>query len=651
MPSPPLSPTGRHRPADAPQRPAADPAPVAQRASVEPPRQRAASSPLQARNSSPSSPRLPSPSASDAASAAQSGDFDPLRTVSTLGGTGGLAPRQALSRTASRGSSGSFDPLATISFGSPSGSVRGDASQRSASSGSVHASASQRSASSGVAAAGPSMLQRAVRALDIHGLVTHADDKEFLRDVAPHVQRLRASLSEMKDSLGRLEGLPPRLHAPLRQRLDKAIAAADSLLTDQPLPSRMAKGAVMFAALSPLPLALPFLTKPKQLQYAALTIAHYSKTLIGMGGLVSRPKTDNAQWMRHFNERHLTAFLPAALSVGPLLAKPDLVSSPAFYVPTGIALTAAAFASAYPDKVKSLFRSVANARRGDQGEDGITDEVRDEIRQMLGGVRPAEQEISTTRNELGPRGLSLSDSTQAQASAVTGSVNDLFKAVGALTHHLEAIAIDQGDGDGPAVARRGDPDRSAKVAMAVFSGIATFGSAAIVYPDIVGVTDFASDAAFVTTLMASIAMDPAKTKQDSLAMFKSMVGLSLLSIGFLGANKISPFLGEDMAKMVAGTAAIVGANLTLPGPVGQAAGMLIEAGADVGSKVYQQMKRGLGFGGDAGHPDADADALSDLSSVGPAAAIVSPQAADGPALPAAQPMAHNPAYAPGERGP
>jgi hypothetical protein len=594
---------------------------------------------------------LPSPSSSQR-SEPHAGGFDPLQALSSLGGSGGLAPqRQPLSRTASRSSGASFDPLATISFSSGSVQGPGAASEGLASGSLAPGPASEHSAAaSGVAAARPSMLRRAGTALDIHGLLTQANDKQFLLEVAPHLRSLKASLGQMKNALGDLEGLPPQLRAPLRQRLDKAIAAADGLLTDQPLASRMAKGAAMFAALAPLPLALPFITKPKQFQYAALTVAHYAKTLVGMAGLVAKPKTNNAQWMAHFNERHLTAFLPAALSIGPLMAKPDLVSNPAFYVPTGIALTAVAFASAYPDKVKDLLRNAAHSMRGDSGAVEIPGDVQRQIQQLLGGVRPAEQALVDARDGLGPRGLSLSDSTSSQLSAVTGSVDGLFKAVGALAHNLETIHVDEADGEGRAAPRRQDPDRAAKVAMAVFSGIATFGSAAIVYPDIVGVTDFASDAVFVTSLMSAIALDPAKNKQDSLAMFKSMVGLSLLSIGFLGANKISPFLGEDMAEMVAGTAAIVGANLTLPGPVGQAAGMLIEAGADIGSKVYQQLKRGLGFAGDAGHADAHADASSDLSSVGPAAANVSPQAADGPALPAEQPMAHNPVYAPGERG-
>lgn len=571
--------------------------------------------------------------------------------MSSLGGSGSPALPQPLSRAASNRSGASFDPLATVSFGSGAVPGHGAASEAAASEGPAPELASEHSAGGAVAAARPSMLRRAGTALDIHGLLTQANDKQFLLEVAPHLRSLRANLQQMKNGLGNLDGLPPQLHAPLRQRLDKAIAAADGLLTDQPFASRLAKGAAMFAALSPLPLALPFITQPKQFQYAALTIAHYAKTLVGMAGLVAKPTTNNAQWMAHFNERHLTAFLPAVLSIGPLLAKPDLVTDPAFYVPTGIALTAAAFASAYPDKVKDLMRNASRAMRGDSAAVEIPDDVQRAIQQLLGSVRPAEQALVNARDGLGPRGLSLSDSTSSQLSAVTGSMDGLFKAVSAVAHSLEGIEVAAGDGEGRAPARRQDPDRTAKVAMAVFSGLATFGSAAMLYPDIVGVTDFASDAVFVTSLMTSIALDPAKNKQDSLAMFKSMVGLSLLSVAFLGANKIAPFLGDDMAKMVGGTAAIVGANLTLPGPVGQAAGMLIEAGADVGSQVYQQMKRALGFGAEGGHADAHADAASDLSSVGPAAAHASPHAADVPAaLPAAQPMEHNPVYAPGERG-
>jgi hypothetical protein len=597
---------------------------------------------------------LPSPSSSQR-SEPHAAAFDPLQPVNPFGDSDGLALPQPLSSAASGRSGASFDPLGTISLGSGSVRAHGAASQARASEGPAPELASEHSAAAasggGLAAARPSMLRRAGTALDIHGLLTQANDKQFLLEVAPHLRSLRANLQQMKNALGDLDGLPPQLRAPLRRRLDKAITAADGLLTEQPLASRLAKGAAMFAALSPLPLALPFITKPKQFQYAALTVAHYAKTLVGMAGLVSKPTTNNAQWMAHFNERHLTAFLPAALSISPLMVEPDLVSNPAFYVPTGIALTAAAFASAYPDKVKDLLRNAARSMRGDSGAVDVPDDVQRAIQQMLASVRPAEQALVHARDGLGPRGLSLSDSTSSQLSAVTGSVDGLFKAVSAVAHNLEAIEVDHaGDGEGRAAARRHDPDRTAKVAMAVFSGLATFGSAAILFPDIVGVTDFASDAVFVTSLMTSIALDPAKNKQDSLAMFKSMVGLSLLSVAFLGANKISPFLGDDMAKMVAGTAAIVGANLTLPGPVGQAAGMLIEAGADVGSQVYQQMKRALGFGADGGPADAHADARSDLSSARPAAADASPRAADVPALPAAQPMVHNPVYAPGERG-
>jgi hypothetical protein len=548
----------------------------------------------------PSSPRLPSSTGSSPHNPFHRDTFDPHQPLSSFGGTGRLGPRAALSRAASEGSA---DPLVTRSR-----AASGSAPEL--------APASERAASEALAAPGPSTLQRIGRSLDMHGLLTHANDRQFLAEVAPHAHHLKASLCEMKDSLGNLQGVPPKLQAQLRRRLDQAIAATDALLKDQPFASRLAKGAAMFALLSPLPLALPFLTQPKQLQYAALTIAHYSKTLVGMAGLVSRPKTDNAQWMAHFNERHLTAFLPAALTIGPVLAQPDLVSNPAFYAPTGIALTAAAFASAYPEKVKDLLRSAAHALRGKPGEEEpISADLRNTIQQRLRDILPAEQALTRARDGLGPRGLSLSDSTNAQVSAAKGSVDDLLKAVGTLAHNLEAVAVGPGQEAGDPRARRHDPDRTAKVALAAFSAAATFGAAAMVYPDTVGVADFASDAVFVTSLMASIAMDPAQSKQDSLAKFKSMVGLSLLSVGFLGANKIAPFLGEDMAGMVAGTAAIVGANLVLPGPVGQAAGQLIEAGADIGAKIYDRIRASLGGATAA----ADADALSDLSPVGSAA--------------------------------
>lgn len=459
-----------------------------------------------------------------------------------------------------------------------------------------------------------SALHRAVAALDIHSLLTQADDKQFLQEVKPHLQQLRQHLAQIKQSMGDIgsEALPAHLHAPMKRRLDNAIKAADSLLIEQPLASRVAKGAAMCAALAPLPLALPFLTQPKQFQYAALTIAHYAKTMVGMAGLMSKPHTDNAQWGRHFNERHMTAIMPALISIGPVLTQPEIANKPEFYGPTGLALLAAGFVSTYPHKVRDLLQAMAKLVRGPQSEDEIDGSVREQIKSLLDGLRPTEKAFSDAKEgQLGPGGLSVSDSTSAQLSAVTDSVNDLFKTVGALTRNLESVSVDGSDAQSTPAVRPSDPDRNAKIGLALVSAAATFGSAAALLPDVIGVVDLASDAVFVTGMMAALAANPAKTEQDSLATFKSMVGLSLLSIGFLGANKIEPFLGEDMARMAAGTATIIGANLTLPGPIGNLAGKMTESLMHLGDAAYQQVKQWLGpDDGVASAPDAHSAASS-----------------------------------------
>jgi hypothetical protein len=460
-----------------------------------------------------------------------------------------------------------------------------------------------------------SALRHAVGALDIHSLLTRADDKQFLQEVKPHLQQLRQHLAQIKASMGSnigSEALPAHLQAALQRRLDNAIKAADSLLIEQPLASRVAKGAAMFAALAPLPLALPFLTQPKQFQYAALTIAHYAKTMVGMAGLMSKPHTDNAQWGRHFNERYMTVIMPAIVSIGPVLTHPEVTNKPEFFAPTGLALLAAGFVSTYPHKVRDLLQQVAKLVRGPQSEGEIDGGVREQIKNLLDELRPTEKAFSEAKeNHLGLGGLSVSDSTSAQLSAVTDSVNDLFKTVGALTRNLEAVSIDSSDAQSTLAARPHNPDRNAKIGLALVSAAATFGSAAALLPDVIGAVDFASDAVFVTAMMAALAANPAKTEQDSLATFKSMVGLSLLSIGFLGANKIEPFLGEDMARMAAGTAAIIGANLTLPGPIGNLAGKMTESVMHLGDAAYQQVKQWLGPGdGVASPPDAPSPASS-----------------------------------------
>ncbi|WP_220432922.1 hypothetical protein, partial [Raoultella terrigena] len=79
-------------------------------------------------------------------------------------------------------------------------------------------------------------------------------------------------------------------------------------------------------------------------------------------------------------------------------------------------------------------------------------------------------------------------------------------------------------------------ERTAKYALAAFTGAVCAATTGLMYPDRIGMVDLSSDAAFTVALMVANARNPNVTRRDALDEFKSFAGLSLVMIAVLTAN-------------------------------------------------------------------------------------------------------------------
>jgi len=143
-------------------------------------------------------------------------------------------------------------------------------------------------------------------------------------------------------------------------------------------------------------------------------------------------------------------------------------------------------------------------------------------------------------------------------------------------------------------------DRNAKLALALFATAVCAATTVLMIPDKIGVVDLGSDAAFTSALMFSLVANSNVSRKDALEEFKTFVGLSIVMLAVLAANKgAKDFMEKGTMGLLVGSIAMTGLNLVLPGPIGHsaAAGLeklmnlnpsdLLASLRGIGNKVYQ----------------------------------------------------------------
>jgi len=425
------------------------------------------------------------------------------------------------------------------------------------------------------------VMQRLWNMADIRTLLSPADDHEFIAALrtptdatdgdGARLDRLVGHVSELKSHLDSA-GLDGALATRFKARLDEVGVTLKALQTDKSLGERAAKVIGINAMLAPLPLMIPLMTKPRQQKTEAEIVALMAKAMVEAIGMIRTPTTDNNLLKDRAMARYYANMVQAVEFALPTFVSSlrFLNDSPTFNIAAGAVSTGALFGgflskeirdkynvwrtgSTHPDlrkagvalssETKAALHAVRNAVEMDQ--------------QMLNGAK--DRFITEHGRELSPH---LSKQVAIAVSAYQRIADEL----------AECIGLPAAEGHAQ------NSDRSAKLALALFSTAVCTATTVLMLPDKIGTVDLASDAAFTSALMFSLMADKNVSRKDALEEFKTFVGLSLVMLAVLAANKAAnDFMERGVSGLLVGSIAMSALNLTMPGPVGHAAARGIEA--------------------------------------------------------------------------
>jgi hypothetical protein len=317
------------------------------------------------------------------------------------------------------------------------------------------------------------------------------------------------------------------------------------------------------------PLAIPLQTH--QNKFEAELVGLYAKTALMAIGSARSPTSGNRHsLMDHFMSRHYINVVQAAIFAAPAFVPKlkKLNDNIKFNATAGVLSTAALmggfFGKEIKDMVNKCFRGSPNPALHAAGE-GLQPQTIERLEQVMQTALAGKNALMEAKNDFDAQGRELSPSTSKQ---VTMAANAFL-----------AIADDMSD----ALRRRGEmvphdnPDLKAKLALAMFTVMVCATTTGLMYPDKIGIVDLGSDAVFTAALMVHHAVNPNVTRKDALEEFKSFAGLSLVMIALLAADRAGgQFIDKNAKGLMIGSLAMAALNVTIPGPVGHAAGATLE---------------------------------------------------------------------------
>ena len=429
-----------------------------------------------------------------------------------------------------------------------------------------------------------SSVGRAARALikmsDVRTLLNPAGDREFLAGLRTpsngqesddaQLDRLTNHVTQLKASIEGA-GVTDELATRFKKRLDEVGTTLTALRTDRPLHERATKIVGLHVLLAPLPLAIPLLTKPRQQKTEAEIAALMAKAMVEAIGMIRTPTTDN----NLLKDRAMARYYPNMVQAIEF-ALPTFVSSlrflnsnAAFNIAAGAVATGALFGGFLSDEIRQKF----NVWRTGSAHPDLHQAGRSlsaETKAALEAVKTAAELDGKTLNDA--KAAFLANGSRELSPHVSKQVAIAVNAYQRLANELaDCIGLP------PAGSPAENQDRSAKLALALFSTAVCVATTVLMLPDKIGTVDLASDAAFTSALMFSLMADKNVSRQDALEEFKTFVGLSLVMLAVLAANKAAnDFIEHGVSGLLVGSIAMTALNLTMPGPIGHAAAQAIE---------------------------------------------------------------------------
>lgn len=403
------------------------------------------------------------------------------------------------------------------------------------------------------------------------------DSAQMLR-----LSQLAQNVSELKTMLKASE-LPPVLSEALVKRLDQVNAALDELKADKPLLNRGAKVLAINALLAPLPLMIPMMSKPAQRKTEAEIVALITKAMVEGIGLVRTPTTGNALLKDRTMARYYANTVQALEFSLPTFVSSlrSLNESAPFNIGLGMLSTVALFggfmSKEITQKFNRKFRGNAHPKLAAEGaalfrrmgplgeqETAACERMKAVLQRVAEGIAQDKGSLLDAKDAFLSGGRELSPYVSKQVTLAVDTYQRLADELNSVMGmHAEGAIVDK--------------DRKSKFALALFATGVCVSTTVLMLPDKIGVVDLGSDAAFTSALMFSLMANSNVSRKDALEEFKTFVGLSLVMLALLVANKgAKDFMEKGTNGLLIGSITMTALNLTLPGPVGHYAASGIE---------------------------------------------------------------------------
>lgn len=432
------------------------------------------------------------------------------------------------------------------------------------------------------------MLARAATGIwkqtDLYTALHSGDDREFREQLTNptdgHVSLIerKAQLRAWSSAIERL-ALPHDLKKHFRDSVEDTISAIDDLLRDTNPWTRGMKLIAQAILCTPLPIVLPLFAVPIQRQQVDVIIASYVKTTMLRIGLATRA-TGSGKAINniYLNRDYANIIQNIALSLNLFSETRGIANNPVYSVGAAVVSAVVLAYTFYPDQVKSLPAGIAHLVKqaasyitGSQRPSAkhavrvagvrvndVADESRTRLHELGREVFAAREDIASQRSGFTESGKSLSDTADWQFGQMLTAYHKLGKELEAFTMPAEH-----------APRRVHDPDRAAKLTLAILSGVICGGVAAEFYQNTITEVDMDVDTLFNIYNGLNKAFDPNVSWQESLDTFKNWTSLSLvmapMQAGNLGAG--NPVQRSDK-NMLIGAGALTAANLLVAGPFG-----------------------------------------------------------------------------------
>lgn len=352
--------------------------------------------------------------------------------------------------------------------------------------------------------------------------------------------------------------------------------------------SRLTASPVMLLTLAPLPLAVAFVSGDKS--YSASLVAHFTKNAVFMAGLMMNELTNNRTNLDHMLNRYFVTVLANALVAQPTFAHNEqLLDSIGFGMATAVVSGGVTLGVFNRDAIWSAIKAAKERFvKADTGEPVIDDIDRRAVADHF------------SRGEQMAREVDLAVKVFKKNHAVTDTLNSSLTFLGSKNSEIIRLyntAEAKRTGlEPPSAPPKEDSDFYPKMGLVVLTGQIS-AALVVLMESLVGKADYAADGMWCTSEMLKLALNPNADMQKAVQTFKEIVGLNLVLTAFLGINKAWDFLEKGAAGYASGTGVLTGANLTLPGIVGEAAGSAAGKGlsqlAETG-KAVRRATRQLG---------------------------------------------------------